>query len=134
MEPLKIVLVCLAILPLGLGSIHVAEKLRWYEQRRGLWKVATASGGAFACVCAFLLLYSGAAFTVGAYLKTLLQMLFATYFPVALAYLLHCVVWVVTRLGRRVFLDELFSRVLVFAIFGAVDLGAYLILSFFFGA
>ena len=107
--------------------------MRWYEPRRGLWKVVITSGGAFACVCALLLLYSKAAFTVEAYLQIVLQMLFATYFPVALAYLLHCVVWVVTRLGRRVFLDELFSRVLVFAFFGAVDLGAYLALSFFFG-
>jgi len=143
MDYMKITLVSLTILPLGLGSIHIAEVLRWFEPRRGLWKIALASGAAFACACGGvatlvkvpvgLLFHRGVSFIAVTYLETVVQMLFATYFLVALVYLLHCVVWVVTRFGRRVFMDELFSRLVVLAVFTVIDLGAYLILFFVFG-
>ena len=128
MDFLKIMLSCLAILPLGLGSIHTAEVLRWYEPRRGLRLIVPGSFAAFACACALIVLYRGVPFGFDTYLETVVQMAFATYFLVALVYLLHCVAWVITRLGRRVPMDELFSRLVVLTVFSLVDLGAYLVL------
>ena len=132
MDPLKMALVSMAILPLGLGSIHLAETLRWYEPRRGLWKAALAADGTFIAACVLLTLRRLEHFSFSVFFEIVLQMMLAAYFLVALAYLLHCVVWTTTRLGRRVFLDELFSRVLVFALFAAADACAYLALAIFY--
>ena len=126
MDFVKMALVSMAVLPVGLGSIHVAETLRWYEPRRGLWRIAIAADSAFFAACALLMLHRGDAFTAGGYFLTVFQMLFAAYFLVALAYLLHCVTWVMDRLGRNVHLDELFSRLIALAIFAAVDVVVYL--------
>jgi hypothetical protein len=133
MDPVKMAFVSLAVLPIGLGSIHVTETLRWHEPRRGLWKVALAADTTFAGACALLLLYGGTPFSLAAYLQTILQMIFTAFFLAALAYLLHCIVWVLTRLGRRVYLDELFSRLLALAVFAVLDAGAYIALTLFYG-
>jgi hypothetical protein len=132
MDPLKTAIVSLSILSLGLSSIHAAEKLRWFEPRRGLWKIAAAAVSIFAVACALLMLHRGIPFGPAAYFQTLLRMLFLTYFLVALTYLLHCMEWVITRLGMRVHLDELFSRLLTLAVFTAFALTACLALLIFF--
>jgi hypothetical protein len=118
-----------AILPLGLGSIYVSETLRWHAPRRCLAVAIPGMLIAFSFFCAALTLHRYARLEVSLLLKTALQMVFAAYFLVALAYLLHCVTWAVTRLGRNVHMDELFSRMLALAIFSAADLGAYFCLS-----
>lgn len=126
-------LVSLAILPLGLGSIHVMETLRWYESRRGIWKMAVLADGLFLTACVFLAIYREGRFGAALYFRTVFEMLFAGYFLVTLAYAMYCGHWVLTRLGRRVFLDELLSRLFALAVFASVDLGAYLVLMFVFG-
>ncbi len=137
-------LVAIAVLPLGLGSIHVTEKLRWYEAKRSLWLAVAASLGAFATACALLTLHRNSGdmnsfvspeggFLAG-YARSFLQMAFMTFFLVAAAYLLHCTEWVLTRLGRKVYMDELFSRLLALGIFAACAVVSYLALALFFGA
>jgi hypothetical protein len=134
MDTVKMALVAMAVLPLGLGSIHVTEKLRWRESRRGLRLAAAAALVAFCAGCALLALHHDKPFSAGGYSRTLLEMAFLTYFLVAAAYLLHCTEWVMTRLGRKVFMDELFSRMLALGIFAAAALACYLALALLFGA
>ena len=134
----------MAVLPLGLASIHITEKLRWYEARRNLWLVAVAALGAFATACALLTLNrntgdmnSFVSPEVGffaEYARNLLQMAFLTFFLVSTAYLLHCTEWVLTRLGRKVYMDELFSRLLALAVFAAATTICYLALILLFTA
>ena len=127
-------LVSAAILPLGLGSIQVMETLRWYESRRGIWKIAVLTDLFFLTACAFLAVYREGPFGAVLYLRTVFEMLFAGYFLVALAYAFYCGHWVITRLGRRVFLDELLSRLFALAVFAVIDLAAFLVLLFVFGS
>jgi hypothetical protein len=129
----------MAVLPLGLGSIHITEKLRWYESKRSLWLVAAAASGAFATACALLTIHSRAGDMnsfgspetgfFATYARNLLQMAFLTFFLVAAVYLLHCTEWVLTRLGRKVYMDELFSRLLALGIFAAATVLCYLALT-----
>jgi len=128
MDPVLTGLVILAVLPMGIASIHVAEKLRWYEPPPRLWKVAIAADCTFLAACVLLTLYREDFFTLGAFFKTVLQMLFITGLLASLAYFLHSGVWVLTRLGQNVHLDELFSRLIVFAIFASLAFAAYLAL------
>jgi len=140
MDFVKMALTAMAVLPLGLGSIHVTEKLRWRESKRGLRLAAAAALIAFAAACALLALHrksrggDTALFLSPEFARTLLQMAFLTYFLVAAAYLLHCTEWVMTRLGRKVFMDELFSRLLALGIFAACAVACYLALALLFGA
>jgi hypothetical protein len=82
----------------------------------------------FAVACVALTLHRHDRLEALPLLRTALQMLFAAYFLVALAYLLHCTAWAITRAGQKVHLDELFSRMIALAFFALVDLGAYLCL------
>jgi hypothetical protein len=133
MDPVLTALVTLAVLPMGIASIHVAEKLRWYEPTRGIWLIAIAADSTFVVTCILLTFHRSESFTLSAFFKTLLQMLFVTYFLTSLAYLIHSGAWVLTRLGRQVHMDELFSRLIVFGVFAVVDLAAFLALFLIFG-
>ena len=132
MDTVKMALVAMAVLPLGLGSIHITEKLRWYEARRSLWFAAAAAFAAFATASALLALHSEEPFSLGGYARILVQMAFLAFFLVAAAYLLHCTEWVLTRLGRKVYMDELFSRLLALGIFAAATTISYLALALLF--
>jgi len=128
MDPVLTALVILAVLPIGIASIHVAEKLRWYEPARGIWLIAIVADSTFLAACILLTLYREDSFTFSAFFKTALQMLFITCLLASLAYLTHSGIWAFTRLGRHVHLDELFSRLLVFAVFTVLAFAAYLAL------
>jgi hypothetical protein len=132
MDFVKMTLAAMAVLPLGLASIHITEKLRWYESKRNLYLVAAAAFAAFATACALLALHDGKPFSAGGYARNLLQMAFLTFFLVAAAYLLHCTEWVLTRLGRKVHMDELFSRLLALGVFAAATTVCYLALALLF--
>jgi len=133
MDLTKLLLGSVAILSLGLASIYIAERLRWRESRRGFALIALLACTVFAAACALLHLHGRGSFAAAGYAKTLLQMAFAAYFLVSLSYLFHCVEWVLTRIGRRVFLDELLSRILALAVFAGTDLALFFILLFAFG-
>lgn len=125
MDPVLTGLLILAVLPMGIASIHVAEKLRWYEPPSKLWKIGIAADCTFLAACILLTFYREDSFTFGTFFKTVLQMLFITGLLASLTYLLHSGVWALTRLGQNVHLDELFSRLIVFAIFASLAFAAY---------
>ena len=124
-DSFTILLAGTAILSAGLGSIRFAERLRWRELHRGEWRVLAAAATVFSCACTLLARHRMGALAPAAIGRSALEMFFAACFLCAMAYLLHCFAWVASRFGRRVFLDELFSRLWTLAAFAAMSIAAY---------